>query len=200
MCFAADLVALACRSSAVACKHSTPPSTELDQRRSARLPQTDLPARRSRSPNSYMPCVGIGLIVSFCYPHHERPSTSSDMNSIDVPDTVTPSTSPPVAADVRAVCHATWTPEGRPSKIHEYCSDTVRKGQNCMWFVRRYGRSTFASYIVIEDIEKGSNPFKLQCFDSWWSRFGFYNIVGVRHVKVCLVSACSRLACRLRKN
>jgi hypothetical protein len=42
----------------------------------------------------------------------------------------------------------------------------------------------------MEDIEKGSRSFKLQRFDKWWNRLGFYNIVGVRHVKVSPSSTC----------
>ena len=33
-------------------------------------------------------------------------------------------------------------------------------------------------------MEEGSQAFKLQRFDNWWSRLGFYNTVGVRYVKV----------------
>jgi hypothetical protein len=42
----------------------------------------------------------------------------------------------------------------------------------------------------MEDIEKGSRSFKLQRFDKWWNRLGFYNIVGVRHVEVSPSSTC----------
>lgn len=73
---------------------------------------------------------------------------------------------------------------GKPSKLNEYCNDPKRQAKSCIWFCRRYGRDVLASDVPTEDIEKGSHSFKLQRFDNWWSRLGFYNIVGVRHVKV----------------
>lgn len=75
-------------------------------------------------------------------------------------------------------------PDGIKSKIHEYCVDPQRQAKSCIWFCRRYGRDVLASDEDIENIESGPNSFKLQRFDKWWSRLGFYNIVGVRHVKV----------------
>jgi hypothetical protein len=33
-------------------------------------------------------------------------------------------------------------------------------------------------------MEEESQSFKLQRFENWWNRLSFYNIVGVRHVKV----------------
>jgi hypothetical protein len=77
-------------------------------------------------------------------------------------------------------------PGGIKSKIHEYCVHPERRAKSCIWFCRRYGRDVLASDIEFENIEGGSRAFKLQSFDRWWSRLGFYNIVGVRHVMVGL--------------
>ena len=75
-------------------------------------------------------------------------------------------------------------PGGKPSKIHEYCSEPQNRGSSCVWFCRRYGRNVLARDVKVEEMEEGSQVFKLQRFDNWWSRLGFYNIVDVRHVKV----------------
>jgi hypothetical protein len=78
------------------------------------------------------------------------------------------------------------TSQGRKSKIHAYCNDPQRETKSCIWFCRRYGRDTLALDVSVEDVEKGSGrrSFQLRRFDKWWNRFGFYNIVGVRHVQV----------------
>jgi hypothetical protein len=83
-------------------------------------------------------------------------------------------------------------PGGKQSKIHDYCSEPQRQAKSCIWFCRRYGRDVLAFDVTTEDIKKGSQSFKLQRFDNWWNRLGFYNIVGVRHVKVGPSSTCYR--------
>jgi hypothetical protein len=75
-------------------------------------------------------------------------------------------------------------PGGKQSKIHDYCTEPKRQAKSCVWFCRRYGRDVLAFDVNVEDIEDGAKSLKLQRFDDWWRRFGFYNIVGVRHVKV----------------
>jgi hypothetical protein len=84
---------------------------------------------------------------------------------------------------------ATETSYGRKSKIHAYCNDPQQENEFCIWFCRRYGRDTLAFDVNMEDVEKGSGrgSFQLRRFDRWWTRFGFYTIVGVRHVQVCSV-------------
>jgi hypothetical protein len=101
--------------------------------------------------------------------------------------TPSPVTSPGTSESVPLI--ATETSQGKPSKIHAYCKDAQRENQSCIWFCRGYGRDTLALDVNVEDVEKGSgrDSFQLRRFDKWWNRFGFYNIVGVRHVQVCSV-------------
>lgn len=76
------------------------------------------------------------------------------------------------------------TSVGNQARFTSTATTLKRQAKSCIWFCRRYGRDVLAFDVETEDIEKGSHSFKLQRFDNWWSRLGFYNIVGVRHVQV----------------
>ena len=71
---------------------------------------------------------------------------------------------------------------GKPSAIHEYCNDPVRKKGSCVWLCRQYGRRAIAWDVPVQDVEALSINLKGQ--SRWWSRYSFYSAVSVQHVKV----------------
>ena len=75
---------------------------------------------------------------------------------------------------------------GKPSRIHEYCVEPERQGKTCIWLCRRQGRRAVAWDRPDKDPdpEHGAGAFRLLGKNPWWSRFAFYNCVGVRHVQV----------------
>ena len=72
---------------------------------------------------------------------------------------------------------------GKPSKIYVHCADRVKKHERCLWLCRRKGHYVVAWDVPLEDIEQGFINLKSQ--NRWWSRYLFYNFVGVKHVEAC---------------
>lgn len=72
--------------------------------------------------------------------------------------------------------------QGKQSRIYGHCTDPIRKDGRCVWLCRRQGRRVIAWDIPLQDPEQ--SVIDLGSQNRWWSRYSFYNFVGVQHVEV----------------
>jgi len=79
---------------------------------------------------------------------------------------------------------------GKPSVVHSYCQQAIDRGhKECIWLAIKRGRKWIAKDIQLGGEDKPFGIYELRKISGWWKRHSMFSAVGVKEIKVRIISS-----------